>query len=62
MSLLEGLRFTRGDSKLHKLDPRPKFLFTLVIFSMAILYVDLIPLLVIFTVQLPLVFIGKITK
>lgn len=62
MSLLEGLRFTRGDSKLHKLDPRPKFLFTLVIFSMAVLYVDLIPLLIIFTVQLPLVFIGKITK
>ena len=62
MSLLEGLRFTRGDSKLHKLDPRPKFLFTLVIFSMAVLYMDLIPLLVIFTVQLPLVFIGKITK
>lgn len=62
MSLLEGLRFTRGDSKLHKLDPRPKFLFTLVIFITAVLYVDLIPLLVIFTVQLPLVFIGKITK
>jgi len=62
LSLLEGLRFTRGDSKLHKLDPRPKFLFTLVIFSMAVLYMDLIPLLVIFTVQLPLVVIGKITK
>jgi energy-coupling factor transport system permease protein len=29
---------------------------------MAVLYVDLIPLLIIFTVQLPLVFIGKITK
>jgi energy-coupling factor transport system permease protein len=37
-------------------------LFTLVIFITAVLYVDLIPLLVIFTVQLPLVFIGKITK
>ena len=44
MSLLEGLRFSRGDSFLHKLDPRVKFLATLVLFAAAIMFMDLIPL------------------
>ncbi len=35
MSLLESLRFTRGDTIIHKLDPRVKFLMTLVFFSIS---------------------------
>lgn len=62
MSLLEGLRFSRGDSPLHRLDPRIKFLVAMVFFSVAIIFMDLIPLLVILLVQVPLVFAGKIQR
>lgn len=60
MSLLESLRFSRGDSPIHNLDPRVKFLMTLVLFLAAVMFMDLIPLIVIFLVQIPLVTIGKI--
>jgi energy-coupling factor transport system permease protein len=62
MSLLEGLRFTRGDSVLHRLDPRVKFLMTMVIFALSIIFFDLIPLLLVFTLQIPLILIGRISK
>jgi energy-coupling factor transport system permease protein len=62
LSLLEGLRFSRGDSFLHNLDPRVKFLATLVLFAAAIMFMDLIPLTVIFLIQIPLVFVGKIQR
>jgi energy-coupling factor transport system permease protein len=62
VSLLEGLRFTRGDSPLHRLDPRVKFFMTIVIFTSAVLFMDLLPLLVIFVAQIPLVLIADIRK
>ncbi len=62
MSLLEGLRFTRGDSPLHNMDPRVKFLMTMVLFTLSILFLDLIPLLVIFVLQIPIVAYGKIWR
>lgn len=62
MSLLEGLRFTRGDSPLHRLDPRVKFLMTMVIFGISIMFFDLIPLLLVFFLQIPLVVYGKIWR
>jgi energy-coupling factor transport system permease protein len=62
MSLLEGLRFTRGDSPLHKLDPRVKFLMTMVIFTLSIIFFDLLPLLLIFVLQIPLILVGRIWR
>jgi len=62
MSLLEGLRFTRGDSPLHRLDPRVKFLITMVIFALSIIFFDLIPLLLVFTLQIPLILVGRIWR
>ncbi len=62
MSLLEGLRFTKGDSPLHKMDPRVKFLMTMVIFTLAVLFLDLIPLSIVFILQIPLVIYGKIWR
>ena len=62
MSLLEGLRFSRGDSPLHKLDPRVKFLMTMTIFISGILFFDLLPLIVILLAQIPLVVVGKIFR
>jgi energy-coupling factor transport system permease protein len=62
MSLLEGLRFTRGDSPLHLLDPRVKFLLTVVIFSSSLVFFEIIPLTIIFLLQIPLMIIGKIWR
>jgi len=62
LSLLEGLRFTRGDSPIHKIDPRVKFLLTMVIFVSAILFTQLLPLLFIMLIQVPLVLIAKIQR
>jgi len=62
VSLLEGLRFSKGDSPLHRMDPRVKFLMTMVIFALAIAFFDLIPLAVIFVLQIPIVAYGRIWK
>jgi energy-coupling factor transport system permease protein len=62
MSLLEGLRFSRGDSLIHNLDPRVKFLMTLALFVSAVLFTHLVPLLTIFVLQVPLVVIAKIER
>jgi energy-coupling factor transport system permease protein len=60
MSLLESLRFSRGETIIHKLDPRVKFFLTLVFFSVSVMYLDIIPLLIVFAVQIPLVFIAEV--
>lgn len=60
MSLLESLRFTRGDTIIHKLDPRVKFLMTLVFFSISVMYLHIIPLFLVFIVQIPLVLSAKV--
>jgi energy-coupling factor transport system permease protein len=62
MSLLEGLRFSRGDSPIHNLDPRVKFLMTLVLFASAVMFTQLVPLMAILMVQVPLVIVGKIER
>jgi len=62
MSLLEGLRFSRGDSPLHRLDPRVKFILTVALFSAAIIFFDLAPLIVIFLAQLPIIVVGRIGR
>lgn len=62
MSLLEGLRFSRGDSLIHNLDPRVKFLLTLALFVSAVMFTHLVPLVFIFVFQIPLVVIAKIEE
>jgi len=60
VSLLESLRFTRGDTAVHNLDPRVKFLMTLVFFTVSVLFLDIIPLLLVLVIQLPLVAWAKV--
>tara|TARA_B100001971_G_scaffold94716_1_gene87541 strand:- start:3050 stop:3844 length:795 start_codon:yes stop_codon:yes gene_type:complete len=62
LSLLERLRFSRVNSPIHEIDPRVKFLLTMVIFVSAILFTRLLPLLFILLIQVPIVFIGKIQR
>lgn len=62
MSIFEGLRFRNISSPLHRIDPRAKFIYVCVLFAMAILFSQLIPLLIIFFSQIPLVVVAKIKR
>lgn len=62
MSLIEGLRFSRGSSPIHNLDPRVKFAMTSVLFVLAIMFFDLLYLIVILLAQIPLVVVGRIGR
>ncbi len=62
MSLLESLRFTRGDTLIHNLDPRVKFLMTLVFFSSSVMFLHIVPLFVVFVIQIPLVIAAKVFR
>ena len=60
MSLLESLRFTRGDTAIHNLDPRVKFMMTLVFFSISVMFLHIVPLAFVFLIQIPLVLKAKV--
>src|SRR4030042_5382197 len=61
MSLLESLRFTRGDTPIHNMDPRVKFLLTMVFFATSVMYLEIVPLAIVFVIQVPLVVYAKVT-
>jgi len=62
MSVFEGFRFRTVTSPIHMLDPRVKFFFVIVIFVMAILFGQLLPLLFLFLVQIPIVFAAGVQR
>ena len=57
MSIIEGLRFSQQDTAIHNLDPRVKFFLTIVFFSSAIMFMRLIPLILLFSIQIPIIII-----
>lgn len=59
---LEIFEFKRGDTIIHKLDPRSKMTLTIAISVVSILFSELLPMLILFLLVLPLVFISKSTK
>lgn len=62
MSVFDGLKFRRVSSPIHVLDPRIKFLFVCSIFGVAIIFFELIPLIVLFLIQIPFVLLAKVQK
>ncbi|NLB76430.1 MAG: energy-coupling factor transporter transmembrane protein EcfT [Crenarchaeota archaeon] len=62
MSVFDGLKFRKVTSPVHNLDPRMKFIYVIVIFVSAILFSSIIPLMVLFVMQLPFVFVAKVQK
>jgi len=62
MSIFDGFRFRRTSSPVHALDPRVKFLYVCIIFVIAVLFNQLLPLLVLFIVQIPFVFVARVRK
>ncbi len=62
MSVFDGLRFRRVSSPIHRLDPRAKFFYVAVMFVIAVIFNELLPLIVLFLVQIPFVFVAGVQR
>jgi energy-coupling factor transport system permease protein len=62
MSVFDGLKFRRVSSPIHNLDPRIKFVYVCAVFMAAILFGELIPLIALFLLPIPFVFLAGVQK
>jgi len=62
MSVFDGLKFRRVSSPIHNLDPRMKFVYVCAVFVAAILFGELIPLIVLFLLPIPFVLLAGVQK
>lgn len=62
MKAFEGLRFRRVSSPIHRLDPRTKFIVSFVVFTVAVLFTELTPLIALFLLQVPIILTAKVAK
>ncbi|MEM3716056.1 MAG: energy-coupling factor transporter transmembrane component T [Candidatus Bathyarchaeia archaeon] len=62
MSMFDGLKYRSVSSPIHSIDPRAKFIYVCVLFVIAILFSQLIPLLIILVLQVPLVILAKVKR
>ena len=62
MSVFDGLRFRKVFSPIHNLDPRIKFVYVIAIFVVAILFYQIIPLLILFFMQIPFVLLARVQR
>jgi energy-coupling factor transport system permease protein len=62
MSVFDGLKFRKVFSPIHNLDPRIKFVYVIAIFIVAIIFYQIIPLLILFLMQLPFVFLARVQR
>ncbi len=62
MSIFDGLKFRKVSSPIHNLDPRIKFIYVIAVFVAAILFYEIIPLLILFLLQLPFVLLARVQK
>jgi len=62
MSVFDGLKFRKVYSPIHNLDPRIKFIYVLAVFVAAIIFSAIIPLVVLFIMQLPFVLLARVQK
>ena len=59
LRFVEGFKFTRMDSPVHRLDPRAKFILTMGFFISALMFTNIVALVVIFLAQIPGVILAK---
>ncbi|MCW3996841.1 MAG: energy-coupling factor transporter transmembrane protein EcfT [Candidatus Bathyarchaeota archaeon] len=62
MSVFDGLKFRKVYSPIHNLDPRMKFAYVIAIFVVAIIFYQVIPLLVLFFMQIPFVLLARVQR
>ena len=61
-SVFDGLKFRKVSSPIHNLDPRIKFIYVIAVFVAAIIFYAIIPLLVLFALQIPFVVLARVQK
>jgi len=62
LKVFEGLRFRRGDTFIHRLDPRTKFAISCIIFTIALVFTELPFLIVLFLAQIPLIWLARVHR
>jgi len=62
MSVFDGLKFRRVYSPIHNLDPRIKFVYVCAIFVVAIIFWELLPLAILFLIQVPFVVLAGVQR
>jgi energy-coupling factor transport system permease protein len=62
MSVFDGLKFRKVYSPIHNLDPRIKFVYVCAIFSVAIIFPEIIPLIILFLLQVPFVLLAGVKR
>jgi energy-coupling factor transport system permease protein len=62
MSVFDGLKFRRVYSPIHNLDPGMKFVYVCAVFVAAILFGEIIPLIVLFLMAIPFVLLAGVQK
>jgi energy-coupling factor transport system permease protein len=62
MSVFDGLKFRKVYSPIHNLDPRIKFAYVIAIFIAAIIFYQIIPLLILFVMQIPFVLLAHVQR
>ncbi|KYH40902.1 MAG: Energy-coupling factor transporter transmembrane protein EcfT [Candidatus Bathyarchaeota archaeon B26-1] len=60
--MFDGFKFRKVSSPIHRLDPRVKFLYVCVTFTVAVLFIQLIPLLLLFLIQLPMILAARVQR
>ena len=62
LEFLQAFKFQKKNSFIHNLDPRAKLLFSIVYSISALLFTEMVPLLILFLTLIPLIFLGKMFK
>ncbi|HEX9863065.1 MAG TPA: energy-coupling factor transporter transmembrane component T [Candidatus Bathyarchaeia archaeon] len=62
MSVFDGLKFRKVYSPIHNLDPRIKFVYVCAVFVAAIIFWEILPLMVLFLMQIPFVLLARVQK
>ena len=60
LKLIESFEYTHQDTIIHSLDPRTKIMYSLTVLILALLTTNLIPLFLLFIIQIPLVYFARI--
>jgi len=62
MSVFDGLKFRKVYSPIHNLDPRMKFIYVCGVFVAAILFGSVLPLALLFLIQIPFVLLARVQR
>jgi len=62
MSVFDGLKFRRVSSPIHRLDPRAKFFYVCILFVVAVMFYQMIPLIILFLIQIPFVLLAGVQR